>query len=146
MVFTEYVKLRILYHYNNGLKPYTISKVLMEEEGIKASKVGIMKSIKVYLATGTTGRRSGSGRPSKITQLVKDLVEAQMKEDDETTATQLHRMLNDKGIDISLRTILRYDHIHVAHNIIQVQIIIFHYTSMYIDMYALIMFRVQVPY
>ena len=31
-----------------------------------------------------------------------------MKLDDETTATQLHKMLSDKGIDISLKTILRY--------------------------------------
>ena len=31
-----------------------------------------------------------------------------MKLDDETTATQLHKMLSDKGIDISLKTILTY--------------------------------------
>ena len=30
-----------------------------------------------------------------------------MEMDDETTATQLHRLLNDNGIDISLRTVLR---------------------------------------
>ena len=93
MVYSEYVKLRILYHYNMGFKPYTISKKLLEEEGIKVSKVGVMKFLKVYLATGTTQRRSGSGRPSKITQHVRELVDAQMEKDDETTATQLHRML-----------------------------------------------------
>lgn len=30
-----------------------------------------------------------------------------MEKDDETTATQLHKMLNENGIDISLRTVLR---------------------------------------
>ena len=44
---------------------------------------------------------------SKITQRVKELVDQQMEKDDETTATQLHRLLIDNGIDISLRTVLR---------------------------------------
>ena len=108
MVYSEYVKLRILYHYNKGLKPFTIAKLLLEREGIKVSKVGVMEFIKTYLAPGTTARRSGSGKPSKITQYEKHLVEEQMKLDDETTATQLHKMLSDKGIDISLKTILTY--------------------------------------
>lgn len=107
MVFSEYVKLRILYHFNNGLKPYTIVRVLSEEEGIRVSKVGVWKFLKVYRSTGTTTRRPGSGRMSKITQQVKELVDRQMEKDDETTATQLHKMLNENGIDISLRTVLR---------------------------------------
>ena len=107
MVFSEYFKLRILYHHNNGLKPYTIVKLLLEEEGIQVSKVGVWKFLKVYKNTGSTMRRSGSGRMSKITQWVKELVDQQMEKDDESTATQLHRMLNENGIDISLRTVLR---------------------------------------
>ena len=47
MVFSEYVKLRILYHANNGIKPYTIVKILSEEEGITVSKVGVWKSIRI---------------------------------------------------------------------------------------------------
>ena len=107
MVFSEYVKLRILYHHNNRLKPYTIAKLLLEDEGIQVSKVGVWKFLKVYKNTGSTMRRPGSGRMSKITQRVKELVDQQMEKDDETTATQLHRLLNDNGIDISLRTVLR---------------------------------------
>ena len=30
-----------------------------------------------------------------------------MQQDDETTAYQLHRMINDSGYDVSLRTVLR---------------------------------------
>ena len=58
MVYSEYVKLRILYHYNKGLKPYTIAKLLLEEEEIKVSKVGIMEFIKTFLATDTTSKRN----------------------------------------------------------------------------------------
>ena len=103
MVFSEYIKLRIVYHHNNGLKLYTIAKLLLEEEGI-----AVWKFLKMYKETGSTGRRAGSGRISKVTRRVKDLVNQQMEDDDETTATQLHRMLIENGIDISLRTVLRY--------------------------------------
>ena len=51
-------------------------------------------------------RCPGSGRPSVITDEAKELIEAQMLRDDETTALQLHRYLTDRGFDISLRTVL----------------------------------------
>ena len=54
MFFSE---LCILYHHNNGLKPYTIVKLLLEEEGIYVSKVGVWKFLKVYKNTGSTMRR-----------------------------------------------------------------------------------------
>ena len=46
---------------------------------------------------------------SSITWKIKELVEEIMKEDDETTASQLHYniMLLDNGITISLHTVLR---------------------------------------
>lgn len=56
---------------------------------------------------GTISRRPGSGRPSKITDKIKKVVEEQMRADDETTAHQLHALLNSKGFSLSLRTILR---------------------------------------
>lgn len=106
MVYTTYVKLRILHHHFRGRKPYTIAKAL-EEEGITVSRFGVHKFIKLYTETGSIERKSGSGRLTKITARVKELVEAQMKGDDETTAYQLHRMLVENGIEISLMTILR---------------------------------------
>ena len=42
-----------------------------------------------------------------ITQEIKQIVEAQMQEDDETSAMQLHALLKSKGINISRRTVLR---------------------------------------
>ena len=38
---------------------------------------------------------------------IKQIVEDQMRVDDETTAYQLHRLLTEKGYSISLRTVLR---------------------------------------
>ena len=35
------------------------------------------------------------------------VIDQQMEKDDETTATQLHAMLKEKGFKISLRTVLR---------------------------------------
>ena len=49
----------------------------------------------------------GSGRISKRICEIKEIVEQQMRTDDETTAVQLHRLLNDKGYSISLGTILQ---------------------------------------
>ena len=71
------------------------------------SRYGIAKFLKVYHATGSIRRRPGSGLISKITAEIKELVEQRMQEDDETTAYQLHRMINESGYDISLRTVLR---------------------------------------
>ena len=62
--------------------------------------------MKKYEATGSIRRQVGSGRPSKVTAEIKEIVERQMRTDDETTAYQLHRLLTDKGYTISLRTIL----------------------------------------
>ena len=106
MVFSLYKRQRIVYYFNKGLKPPTISR-LLREEGMQASRKGIGKFLAKYLETGTIRRRPGSGRPTKITAEIKAIVEEQMRADDETTAVQLHALLKSKGYDISLRTILR---------------------------------------
>ena len=71
------------------------------------SVFGVSKFLKHYKEMGTIARKPGSGRLSKVTSRVKELVEEQMQMDDETTATQLHTLLVSKGINISLKTILR---------------------------------------
>ena len=106
MVYTTYIKLRILHHHFIGRKPYTIAQAL-EEEGISVSRFGVHKFIKHYIETGSVEKKPGSGRLTKITARVKELVEAQMERDDESTAHQLHQMLVDNGIEISLMTVLR---------------------------------------
>ena len=39
--------------------------------------------------TGSIGRHPGSGRPTKQTEEVKELIEAAMRTDDETTSKEL---------------------------------------------------------
>ena len=67
----------------------------------------IAKFIKRFREDGTIVRRVGSGRPSKITAEIKAIVDEQMKRDDETTAFQLHRLLTEKGYNLTRRTVLR---------------------------------------
>lgn len=106
MVYSDYIKQRILHHYSKGYKAPTIAKLLQEEQ-LKASRVGVAKFIKHYQDTSTITRRPGSGRPSKVTEEIKRIVEEQMQKDDETTAYQLHQLLVSKGYSICLRTVLR---------------------------------------
>lgn len=106
MVLSSYVKQRVIALSNDGLKAPTIAKKL-REEGISVTRGGIHKFLCGYKITHTIGRKSGSGRPSKITAEVKALVDQQMLLDDETTACQLHQLLLQNRHYISLRTILR---------------------------------------
>ena len=104
MVLSNYAKQRIAFLSATHKAP-TIANIL-HEEGIKASRRGILKFIRCYQRSGTIHRLPGNGRILKITEEIKAIVE-QMRADDETTTIQLHKLLNDKGYVISLRTVLR---------------------------------------
>ena len=106
-MYSDYVKLRILHYHFKGFTAYTIAKCLRKYDGIDVSVFGVSKFIKHYKEMRSIARKPGSGRLSKVTSRVKELVEEQMQRDDETTATQLHSFLITKGINISLKTILR---------------------------------------
>ena len=56
---------------------------------MKCSRVGIHKFLIKYKATGSISK-VGSGRPSRVMAEIKEIVEEQMRADDETTACQLH--------------------------------------------------------
>ena len=106
MVFSTYKKQRVLFFASWGLKAPAIAKELCKEN-LNCSRVGIYKFLKKYEATGSIRRRVGSGRPLKITAEIKQIVEEQMRADNEASAYQLHRLLTEKGYSISLRMILR---------------------------------------
>ena len=104
MIFSTDKKQRIFFFASRGL---AITSKERKKEGLKCSRIGIYKLLKKYKATGSIRRRVGSGRPPKVTAEIKEIVERQMRTDDETTAYQLHCLLKEKGYSIPLRTILR---------------------------------------
>ena len=106
MVYSSYKKERIIYLHSKGLKAPTIKKILAKE-GMIASREEIHKFIERFKESGCCARRAGSGRPSKITDDIKRIVEIQMQEDDETTAYQIHGLLVKNGYQLSIRTVLR---------------------------------------
>ena len=67
MVYNTYKKQRILSLYSQGLKAPTIAKILREEGQLRCTRVGVAKFLKKFEETGSLSRRSGSGRPTKIT-------------------------------------------------------------------------------
>lgn len=108
MVLSLYAKQRIVYYYTQGYRTSTrIRRVLAKEDKIIVTRVTIWKFLRGYAKSGSFARKEGSGRPSKITAEVKEIVECQMKADDETTAIQLHKTLINHGYTFSLSTILR---------------------------------------
>ena len=106
MVFSSYKKQRILYLSSQGFKAPAITKILIEE-GMSASRVGVHKFLRRFDESGCLMRKPGSGRPTKVTMEVKTVVEEQMRQDDETSAYQLHTILTSKGYQLLIWTILR---------------------------------------
>ena len=74
----------------------------------QASGWGTLKFIKWYKRTGTITWKPGSRGSSKLTREIKQLIESNMRANDETMAMQLHQMLTSHGYNLSKRTILRY--------------------------------------
>ena len=106
MVYNLYEKRRIIHFYRLGCRPPTIVKLLLEEN-LKVSREGVAKFIARFIETCSLSRKPGSGRPLSITQQMQAIVEAKMREDDETTAYQLRSLLLSQGFNISKRTVLR---------------------------------------
>ena len=69
---------------------------MLKSEGIFISRQGVAKVLLRVKATGSITRQTGSGIPTKLTREVKEIVEEAMRNDDETTAVQLHAILVDK--------------------------------------------------
>ena len=87
MVYLWSVKRQILHHYQQGLRPPAMYKLLKQEK-INTTCAGIAKFINKFERTGLIARTPGSGRPNKITEEMRA-----MKEDDKTTAIQLHALM-----------------------------------------------------
>ena len=79
----------------------------LRKEEISTSRQTVRRFYLFYLEDGTINRSPGSGRPLKLVEDSLTMVEQLMRQDDETTATQIYSFLVHNGVDVSLTTILR---------------------------------------
>ena len=107
MVLSAYLKQRIVQLYFQRRVSYGVLAQVLAAEGFPVSKKAVWATIKKYKEHGTISRLPGSGRPFKLTRAMLDIIEAQMELDDETTATQLVRILEERGYKVSKSTIER---------------------------------------
>ena len=107
MVFSDYTKLRILSLNWQGFRVSAIVEHLVLEDGIRVSKQGFRMFLKRFAARRTIARAQGSGFPSRITPEIKQIIKEAMREDDETTTTQLQAKLATHNVYVSLGTICR---------------------------------------
>ena len=107
MVMTNYTQLRILSLHWKGLKVSAIAECLVLEDHIRVSKQGIRMFFKHFATRKSIGRKPGSGHCAKVSTEIHQFIEHAMREDDETTATQLQAKLANAGVYISLATIVR---------------------------------------
>ena len=106
MGFSDYAKQRMVLLHKEGHSLRSIVSLLASED-ISASVSGVAGFLRRYTHTGSTARQTGSGGKRKATERVKDIVEKCMRNDDETTATQIRSVLAREGYHLSVRTVLR---------------------------------------
>lgn len=107
MVLSDYTKQCILSLHWRGLKISNFVEYFALEDSIRVSKQGTHQSLKRYYQYKTIARKPGSGLPPRLSPAVQQLIETAMREDDETTATQLQTILASYQIYVSLATIVR---------------------------------------
>ena len=106
MVYSDYVKQRILVYYRCKKNCTEIARCLAEE-GYSVTKVGVAKFLCRYKETGSISRKPGTGRASKVTASIRDTIEKQMEKDGETTGKELVRILKAEGVEASVSSVLR---------------------------------------
>ena len=109
MVLSDYAKQRILSLHWRGLKVSSIVEYLVLEDGIRVSKQGVRQFLKRYQHYRIIARKPGSGIPPKLSPAVQQLIERAMREDEETTATQIQAILARYHIYVSLATIEKFN-------------------------------------
>ena len=82
-----YAKQRAVFYAAKGLTATAISKAL-SKEGVTYSPKSVSLLLRKLREVQSIFRKPITGRPSKVTQRVKDVIEEQMQKDDETTAAE----------------------------------------------------------
>ena len=87
---------------------------LLRHEGKIVPKKTVWTVVKKYEEHRTIGRLAGSGRRPKLTAEVLALIEAKMRNDDETTAVQLVKYLKDNGFNLSKTSVIHTRRLLIA--------------------------------
>ena len=93
-------------YFDRKLSYGKVSKAL-KEKGLTVCRQTVWKVVNRYKKYGTICRLPGSGGSFKMTPEMLKLIEDQLQADDEVTASQLHRILTNKGYRVSKSTIIR---------------------------------------
>ena len=107
MVYSNYVKQRILFYRRLGKSYIQISRCL-SEVGYATTKVGTYKFIKRYEERGTISHAPGSGQTTLLTADAEKIIKKQMSRDDETTGLELQKLLAGSGVQVNTSTALRW--------------------------------------
>ena len=107
MVYSDYMKQRILFYRHLG-KSYIQISYCLSEEGYATTKVGVYKFIKRYEERGIISRVPGSGQTTLLTADAEKIIEEQMSRDDETTGLELQKLLAGSGVQVDTSTALRW--------------------------------------
>ena len=100
-----YSRQRAVFYAAQGLSAAAISRALASEDLSYSFKSVCLLLHKLSVRQSIV-RKHGPGRPTKVTQRVKDIIEQQMQKDDEATASELDSLLQANGIKLSRSTIL----------------------------------------
>ena len=107
MVYSDYVKQRILFYRWLGKSFVQITRCLAEERHV-TTKVGVCQFIRRCEETGMISCTPGSGKASKFTADAKKIIEEQMEKDDEMTGVELQKLLAKNDIQVASSTALRW--------------------------------------
>ena len=106
MVLSDYTKIRILSMHWKSYKVSEMVDYLVLEDEIIVSKQSVRLFLKRFKERSTTARKAGSRPTLKLSPTILQMIESTMREDDETTATQLKAKLAAEGVYVSLTMIL----------------------------------------
>ena len=107
MVLTTYCKQQIVQLYSSGKFSYQKVSKLLAAEGLKVPVKTVWATVQRYKVLGTVSHIQGSGRRYKLNTDMIKIIEEKIQEDDETTATQMVKILEDRGYKISKTTVIR---------------------------------------
>ena len=105
-VLSKYARERIVRMKRMGMSNTEVL-VTLKREGVDVRAQTVRRFCKRYSASGSIARSTGSGRPTLLSTNVLQLIEEMMQQDDETTSVQIRSYLMQRGIKLSLTTILR---------------------------------------